>query len=494
MAKKPQTIADLKPDLNNANKGTVRGLAMLEDSIDELGAGRSILIDDEANVIAGNKTLQAAFEAGLEIVVVQTTGDKLVVVQRTDLNLYKDKRARKLAYADNRVAQTDLEWDSAALLRDLESGLDLSQFFDSDELQGLLESVDPPAPPNPRKTLAERFIVPPFTVLDARQGYWQDRKRAWVELGIAGEQGRGQDLAINDPEHLSDQSMNHYRNRERGRTYGQDLMRGEHKMDLTERQRRALGAYRANGAVLQRGNGSITGTSIFDPVLCEIAYRWFCPRAGHVLDPFAGESTKGIVATYLHYNYTGIELRPEQVKANNEQAAAIGVKPTWITGDSAKLESLLPPDQGYDLIFTSPPYYDLEIYSDSDSDGSAFESYETFMAWYRDIFRQAVARLNDNRFVVVKVGEIRDKQGRYRNFVGDNIQCFLDCGLAYYNEAILVTAVGSLPVRVGKQFASGRKLGKTHQNILIFYKGDPRNIKQHFESEIEYGNLDSVPE
>lgn len=143
MPKKPESLNDLTPDKNNANRGTVRGLAMLEDSIQQYGAGRAILVDEDGNVIAGNKTLQAAVEAGLELVVVPTDGTKLVVVQRTDLNLYRDKRARELATADNRVAETDLEWDIAALLADTESGLlEIDKFFDQDELAILLSKVD----------------------------------------------------------------------------------------------------------------------------------------------------------------------------------------------------------------------------------------------------------------------------------------------------------------------------------------------------------------
>jgi hypothetical protein len=72
------------------------------------------------------------------------------------------------------------------------------------------------------------------------------------------------------------------------------------------------------------GASTASGTSVFDPVLCELVYRWFCVPGGHVLDPFAGESTKGIVASYLRFKYTGIDLRPEQVAANEAQWAEIG--------------------------------------------------------------------------------------------------------------------------------------------------------------------------
>ena len=72
------------------------------------------------------------------------------------------------------------------------------------------------------------------------------------------------------------------------------------------------------------GNASEqSGTSIFDPVLCELAYRWFCPPGGHVLDPFAGGSVRGIVAAKLGRKYVGIDLSARQIEANMEQAARI---------------------------------------------------------------------------------------------------------------------------------------------------------------------------
>lgn len=92
-------------------------------------------------------------------------------------------------------------------------------------------------------SLVERFVAPPFSILDARQGYWQGRKQQWIALGIKGEQGRDN-----------------------------------------------LGSTVASGWV-DRGMGE--GGSIFAPVLCEVAYKWFCPQGGHILDPFASEALKG---------------------------------------------------------------------------------------------------------------------------------------------------------------------------------------------------------
>jgi DNA modification methylase len=235
------------------------------------------------------------------------------------------------------------------------------------------------------------------------------------------------------------------------------------------------------------GNASEqTGTSIFDPVLCELAYRWFCPTGGRILDPFAGGSVRGIVAAVLGYRYEGIDLRPEQVAANVEQAARIckDIKPQWHVGDSRNVADLV---QGeVDLVFSCPPYFDLELYSDDANDLSNAGSYADFLIAYRAIIAASVAKLKPNRFAAFVVGDIRDGKGFYRNFVSDTTTAFQDAGATLYNEAILVTAIGSLPIRVGRQFGGYRKLGKTHQQLLVFYKGDPAAIKKEFPAvEVE---------
>ena len=216
------------------------------------------------------------------------------------------------------------------------------------------------------------------------------------------------------------------------------------------------------------------GTSIFDPVLCEVAYRWFCPPGGVVLDPFAGGSVRGIVASTLGRHYIGIDLRPEQVAANRDQAARIcsDPVPTWIVGDSRDLPTLCAGVEA-DFVFSCPPYGDLEVYSEHPADLSRLD-YPAFLAAYRGIIAAAVARLQPDRFACFVVGDIRDRKGIYRGFVGDTVAAFREAGTALYNDAVLITAVGSLPIRAGKQFAAARKLGKTHQNVLVFVKGDAK--------------------
>jgi DNA modification methylase len=239
-----------------------------------------------------------------------------------------------------------------------------------------------------------------------------------------------------------------------------------------------------------------TGTSIFDPVLCELAYRWFCPPGGAVLDPFAGGSVRGIVASKLGRPYTGIDLRTEQVDANRAQAEQIcgDPMPRWVCGDSREMMPTLA-RQGitpqFDFVFSCPPYADLEVYSDDPRDLSTLE-YDEFRAAYAQIIAGACALLKADRFACFVVGDVRDRQGFYRNFPWHTIEAFEATGFRLYNEAILVTAVGSLPIRAGKQFAASRKLGKTHQQFYVFCKGDPRKATEAV-GEVEFAEIGSEP-
>ena len=224
-----------------------------------------------------------------------------------------------------------------------------------------------------------------------------------------------------------------------------------------------------------------SGTSIFDPVLTELCYKWFCPPAGQILDPFAGGSVRGIVASVLGFQYQGHELRGEQVAANSAQGLQIcpANAPVWVCGDSL---TTIPAWQGSaDFVFSCPPYGDLEVYSDMPEDLSAL-AHDDFLVAYRAIIAASVAKLKPDRFACFVVGDYRCKKGFYRNFVGETVAAFEAAGARFYNEAILVTAVGSLPIRITKQFKSGRKLGKTHQNILVFCKGDPKKATQAIEA------------
>ena len=648
--------------------------------------------------------------------VIEYLGEWYVAVELENFN--SDAEAEAFIMADNRVGQLGgwMREELEAMAKRVADATGSLQGtgFTSDGLAAVFTDVAAAvaasvhqgpygrAPSDAKGRLVERFGVPPFSVLDARQGYWQERKRAWLAMGIRSEAGRDENL-------LFDSSI-------------------------------WIGG----------------GTSVFDPVLAELAYRWFCPPRGRILDPFAGGSVRGIVAARLGRAYTGVDLRARQVAENRAQWAALGglsdavagdpdevpvlnpdaltpvqlragvwmkrddlfevngvpggkvrtcwrlaqgaaglvtagsrsspqvnivahvaqalgipcrvhtptgelspevvaardagaevvqhragyntvivkrarddaaalgwteipfgmecaeavaqtrrqvanlpaeaqrlvmpvgsgmslagvlwgladigrklpvvgvvvgadpekrldeyappgwrdlvqlvpsgsdyhqpaaattfggvdldphyeakavpfirpgdcfwivgvrqthraaarlaphapalgfardgnQEPQWLAGDSRQLPTLV--DGEYDFVFTCPPYADLEVYSEDPADLSTMP-YAAFLEAYREIIANAAQLLRQDRFLGVVVGEVRDPrdEGAYYNFVGDTVRACMDAGLRYYNEAIVVTPAGSLPIRVVPQFEKGRKLGKTHQNLLVFVKGDP---------------------
>ena len=128
MSKDLIDIEELRQDNLNFNKGTYQGEVLIKKSLERFKAGRSVLIDKDNNIIAGNKTVQAAATMGMKVRVIETTGDELVAVKRTDIDI-DSKEGRELALADNRTAQINLAWDEQNLeVASLEYGLDPSDF------------------------------------------------------------------------------------------------------------------------------------------------------------------------------------------------------------------------------------------------------------------------------------------------------------------------------------------------------------------------------
>jgi hypothetical protein len=421
-------ISELSCDPANARKHPERNIETIVASLKRFGQQKPIVIDSSNVVRAGNGTLEAARSMGwTEIDCVRTS--------------LKGSDAIAYAIADNRTAEL-AEWDDDVLAASLNGLLaddpDLlnAAGFSDEELAALLGELDGDGTTGEHEeeqattTLAERFMVVPFSVLNAREGWWQERKRAWLASGIRSEIGREASVS------------------------GTLMVSGYE-----------------NG-VRSTGMVNDSDTSVFDPVLCEIAYRWFSPNGGTVIDPFAGGSVRGIVASKTGRRYVGVDLREEQIEANRLQAQEIcsSDAPVWHTGDSRNIQTIAKGVKA-DLLFTCPPYADLEVYSDNPQDISTLP-YDKFRDAYFQIIKEACGLLENDRFACVVVGEVRDKKGNYIDFVGDTVQAFRSAGLEYYNEAILVTCVGSLPIRVGKQFSTSRKLGKTHQNVLVFVKGD----------------------
>lgn len=514
-------VADLVPYARNSRTHSDEQVAKIARSIEEFGWTIPVLIDEEGTLIAGHGRIMAAQRLGIE--------DVPAMVAR---GWSPEKRAAYVI-ADNKLAE-EAGWDEALLRLELgeiqAAGFDLELTgFDASFLEGIEEQV---RGREAKQSLADRFGLVPFSVLSAREGWWQDRKRAWLALGIVSELGRGENLLQMSDTMLEPDPEKRAKKKAAGRVMGQDLMNGEGKFGpsngdtekgkrlrplingQTEDLRGGLthrtttdpyrsGPAKATGTQawvqekiaagdIEGGMASNqTGTSIFDPVLCELSYRWFCPPGGTVLDPFAGGSVRGLVASRLGRDYVGVDLRGEQIEANRTQAHIGGDgKLTWIEGDSRNIVDLTAghlPEGGADMIFSCPPYADLEVYSDNPADISTL-GYAEFREAYFEIIAQAAKLLKKDGFAVFVVGEVRGPDGNYYGFVPDTIEAFKRAGLEFYNEAILVTAAGSLPMRTAKQFEASRKLGKTHQNVLMFVKGSGKAATAAI-GPVEFGEI-----
>jgi hypothetical protein len=721
----------------NPRKGDVEAVAR---SLKKFGQRKPLTVHvDTKEVLTGNHTLKAALSLGWDQIAVLWVEDDPTEAKAWVL---ADNRTSELGGFDNN-ALIEMLAEVAELDEDL---LDAASYT-FDDIDDILSAAaieietpeEPPAPaPAPMKAadhdweqdqlpatlqpririgLSDRFVVPPFSVLSARDGWWQDRKTAWIDLGIEGELGREdkpRTWYIAPPTHLAE---------------------GIVPQGTAEDKKK--GVVEGTDGLLY-GDGS---TSIFDPTLTELVYRWFCPPGGQILDPCAGGSVRGVVASKLGRKYTGIELRQVQVDANERQrteiltddlafvpevpqdnlpevtpieahreismkredsyafagvrgskvrtcvhfiekakAAKVGVttagsrhspqvnfvaqiahrlgvpcrvhvptgdltpeliaaraagakiiqhefgrnsvimararedaeergwieipygmesqeaidftkpqvanvpadtsrivnacgsgmtlagilwglvereldipvvavcvgnvpedrldrwappgwrdmvtliddpskyedpadytvyddvildayyeakcvpylkpgdllwvsairpsavpatapQPVWICGDGQETDSLVPDDFWADLVFTCPPYGDLEVYSDDERDLSTM-GYDDFMTSFANIMHEAYNRLNDDSFCVLVVGDYRDKDGYFHNFPGKTTRFMQEIGFSYLNEAILVTHLNSLPIRTGRQFDATRKMGKTHQQCLVFVKGD----------------------
>jgi 16S rRNA G966 N2-methylase RsmD len=221
-------------------------------------------------------------------------------------------------------------------------------------------------------------------------------------------------------------------------------------------------------------------TSILDPVMCEILLSWFTNDGFETLDPFAGDAVFGFCSAYKNRPFTGVELRKEQVKFNQDLIDFHGLNGKYICDTSENIDLHIK-DNSKDFIFSCPPYADLEIYSDLENDLSNM-SYDDFFNTIERILKKTVNKLKLDRFACIVIGEVRHKNtGVYLGIVPKIIQIMCDAGLHYYNEIILQTPIGNLHLRAGAYMSKARKIGKQHQNILAFYKGNPKNIKKHFK-------------
>lgn len=367
-----------------------------------------------------------------------------------------------IGYGDWDMDALANEWDS----QDLDDwGLDVWQ----DNSDGENSKSGNSSPAN--ASLNDRFVVPPFSILDTRKGYWQARKKMWREL--IGDMGESRnDTLIQSPEiKYKDLYQRTRKHREELGLSFKDYLEKYVPDDVKEREA---------GKVLS------AGVSLLDPVMAELVCRWFGLESCKSFDCFAGDSVFGYVSAHLGNEFVGIELRPEQAQLNNERTEGMAAR--YICDDGQNVAKHINADS-QDLLFSCPPYFDLEHYSDLENDASNQKSYDDFIQILRNAFTAAIDCLKENRFAVIVVGDVRDKStGFYYDFCGDIKRIFKDGGMSLYNEIILIETGASTALRASRYMES-RKVAKMHQNILVFYKGKTKDIKKHYK-KIEYASED----
>lgn len=398
-------IGHLITNVDNPRKISKDKLDKLKTSIKEFPEMltlRPIVVDEQMVVLGGNMRLFALAEMGV---------DEVNYIQVGDLS---PEQKKEFIIKDN-LGYGEWEWDTLLTQWDtdllLDWGLDIPEFALEESEDKVVEA---------HKKLQDTFIVPPFSILDTRQGYWMDRKKHWRTL--IGDDGESREQLLDE------------------------------------------------GGIVSTLNN---GTSLFDPVLMELVVRWFNIEGGNICDPFAGGYEKAFVAHKLGSYYTGIELRQEQVNINLDRITIDMGK--YVCDDGQNVGNHIPLNS-QDLLFSCPPYFDLEIYSDLPNDASNQGTYEDFLHILDVAFTDAINCLKDNRFAVIVVGDIRMPDGFYYDFITDIKNIFINNGMGLYNEMILVEPIGTLPQRVARYMVN-RKIGKCHQNVLVFYKGDTNQIK-----------------
>lgn len=423
-----KNIDELIPYINNPRNND-HAVDYVASSIKNFGFKVPVVIDSKNEIITGHTRIKASAKLGIK---------EIPCIIADDLN---EAQIKAFRLADNKVSEYS-DWDLETLELELEE-LKLDDIsmddFGFDEISFDIDAKD-------RYTeyesggIVKDYIETPFSILDSTSARWLDRKRAWLSMGIKSEVGRDEQLVFTK----------------------------------------------------ELNSGNLRGTSIFDPVLCELMYKWFAPNNSKVIDSFAGGSVRGVVASKVGHEYIGIDLREAQIKANIENAVEMGVdNVTWYCDDSQNIDNYVE-DDSMDFSLLCPPYYDLEVYSDDPKDISNM-SYEDFSKIYSNILKSTAKKIKENRFMVVVISDVRDKQGYYRGLTELTTKSLEEAGFYLYNDMIFRNAIGTAGLRIRRSFKN-RKVVRTHQNILVYYKGDVKEIKNIFGELISDDYFDELEE
>ena len=217
-------------------------------------------------------------------------------------------------------------------------------------------------------------------------------------------------------------------------------------------------------------------TSYFNPKLCRMIYSSYCPKNGKIFDPFCSV-VRPYVAKLLDYNYVGCEVRTEEYKKikdvlNNNSLFETN-KVDVLNMDCREFEH----DDKFDLIFTCPPYWNLETYSDQNNDMSNISSYSDFLEEMSRVYEKCSSLMHEDSYCCFVVADFRDYSegrkliNRLVPFVSDMIGCGEDSGLVLYDKVIIKKPLGTAPSRL--KLWNNRKTVRIHEELLVFRKKTP---------------------
>jgi len=213
-------------------------------------------------------------------------------------------------------------------------------------------------------------------------------------------------------------------------------------------------------------------TSYFNPNLCMIVYSSYCPKNGKIFDPFASV-VRPYMAKSMGYNYVGCEVRAEESKKIQSILDS-----SFLFGEECEVEvhnkdcREFQTDEKFDLIFTCPPYWTLETYSNESGDMSNIVDYNSFLSEMKKVYSKCLSLMHNDSYCCFVVADFRDYTdgrkliNRLIPFVSDMIRCGEDAGLVLYDKVILKKPMGTAPSRL--KLWNNRKTVRIHEELLVF--------------------------
>lgn len=224
-----------------------------------------------------------------------------------------------------------------------------------------------------------------------------------------------------------------------------------------------------NKGVFYDKHGNTTGDqkmSEFHAGIAENIVRYWSLPGAKVVDPFSGRATRATVATKLGRDYYGYEITPRTYRRNLEHFKKHGINPTLYNSDGTLMEET--PDEFADMIYTCPPYFNIEKYESVDGQLSDIDDYDEFMKFIDRTADNCYRVLKPGGFMVWVIGDFRIN-GKLIDFCGDSKQTFTRAGFEYH-DIIIMENISPMAVFQAYSAACKRYAPKVHEYIIVFRK------------------------